>query len=210
MPVLTALKPTRQRGRFAAHVDGAFAFAVSEAFVARNGLHEGRIYSDADYEALKNKARSEAALTHAYRLLAHRMRSAAEIRRRLSQKGHTAEVTDAVIVRLTDEGLIDDQGFARAFVADKVRLSGWGRERIARDLSRAGLSDDMVEVAVAHLEDADELERAMAALGRHGPPRPPLDKARKRAYDFLSRRGFASPIAYRAVSRWLAGEPPAD
>lgn len=210
MPVLTALKPTRQRGRFAVHVDGAFAFAVSEAFVARNGLHEGRIFSDAHYEALKNKARSEAALTHAYRLLAHRLRSEAELRRRLQQKGHTADQTDAVISRLTDEGLVDDQAFARAFVADKVNLAGWGRERIARDMGRAGLSDEIVQAAVAHLEEADEHQRAVAALRRHGPPRPPLDKARKRAYDFLARRGFASPVAYRAVSEWFAGEPPTD
>jgi regulatory protein len=210
VPVLTALKPTRQRGRFAVHVDGAFAFAVSEAFVARNGLHEGRLYTEADYEALRGAARSEAALTHAYRLLAHRLRSEAELRRRLHEKGHTADLTDALISRLTEEGLVDDRAFARAFVSDKVKLSGWGRERIARDLGRAGLSDEIVQAAVAHLEEADEYERAMAALGRHGPPRPPLDKARKRAYDFLSRRGFASPIAYRAVSHWLAGEPPTD
>jgi regulatory protein len=183
---------------------------VSEAFVARNGLYEGRAYTAAELETVKAAAGSEAALTHAYNLLSHRMRSQAELRRRLLQKGHPPDRVEGVISRLNEQGLIDDQGFAQAFVADKVRLSGWGRERIVRELSRSGLPDAVAQAAVAHLEEADEFERAMAALGRHGPPRPPLDRARKRAYDFLSRRGYASSIAYRAVSQWSASEPPSD
>lgn len=210
MPVLTALKPTRQKGRYAIHVDGVFAFAVSEAFVARNGLYEGRQYNEADYEGLKSAAGTEAALGHAYRLLAHRMRSQAELRRRLRQKGHAIGHVDAVLSRLANEGLLDDEAFSRAFVSDRVALSGWGRERIGRELAREGVSDEIIQAALTHLQDSDEHERALAALRRRGPAHPPLDRASRRACDFLARRGFDGRTIHRVVGQWLGGEPPSD
>jgi regulatory protein len=210
VPVLTDLKPTRRPGRFAVHIDGAFAFSVSEAFAARYGMYRGRHYDDADYDSLKKAASSEAAFAHAYRLLAHRMRSQSEVRRRLSQKGHAPDQVEAVVSRLADEGLVDDLGFARAFVNDKVNLSGWGRERIARELRRSGLSSEIIEEVTAQLEDADEYQRAFAALAAQAPPSQPLDRAHRRADAFLTRRGFAASVVHRAVSDWLAGAPASD
>jgi regulatory protein len=203
VPTVTALRATRRLGRIAVHVDDSYAFTVSEAFAARHGLFEGRRYDDDEYEALSSQASFDAALAHAYRLLAHRMRSVVEMGRRLREKGLVPQQTDAVLARLTDEGLLDDNAFARAFVADKVRLSGWGRARIVRELNRAGVPDDVVADAVGGLDDETELRRARSALRRRGSPQAPCEQAHRRASDFLTRRGFAPSIVHRAVAEWL-------
>jgi SOS response regulatory protein OraA/RecX len=52
---------------------------------------------------------------------------------------------------------------------------------------------------------ADELARARAALERRGPARAPLEPARKRAFEFLVRRGYSTTVAYRTVREWSAG-----
>ncbi|MBR6998867.1 MAG: RecX family transcriptional regulator, partial [Prevotella sp.] len=44
--------------------------------------------------------------------------------------GVTAEEQAQVMARLTQEHYVDDERFARAFVADKVRYNKWGRRKV--------------------------------------------------------------------------------
>ncbi len=207
MPTVTALRPTRREGRVSVHVDGRFLAAVGESFVVRHGLFVGLELSDGQLLALRDNADADRILADAYRLLAHRARSQAELSARLRAKGHDDATVQTVIDRLGGEGLVDDQAFAAAFVADKRRLAGWGAGRIARELDRLGVDAAIVGTLLPQTDEAaaDELARARAALERRGPARPPLDAARKRAFEFLVRRGYSTTVAYRAVREWSAG-----
>jgi regulatory protein len=210
VPVVTALRATRH-GRIAVHVDGEFACAVSEAAVARWRLHAGRELSQHDLERLRSDASAELALADAYRLLGHRSRSTQELRRRLLAKGHEERAVEDALSALTVRGHVDDADFARRFVADKRGLAGWGEQRIRRALQELGVEAVVVEAALdagpAGEADDPELERASAALERRGAPKPPLDAARRRAYQSLLRRGFAPSVAYAAVRRWSGAGP---
>lgn len=216
MPSVTALRAT-SHGRVAVYVDGELACAVSEATVARWRLHRGRDLDAADLQRLVAEAAGEHVLADAYRLLGHRARSTAELRRRLLAGGHASEAVDVALTRLGGEGLLDDAAFARSYVADKRRLSGWGAERIRHGLAQAGVSpaDAAAALEAVSCGDADdaELRRALEVLRRRasGGPRPD-EAARRRAYQLLLRRGFASGLAYAAVRAWSGGEgwPDAD
>jgi regulatory protein len=206
MALVTALKPTRRAGRIAVHVDDAFVAAVGEALIVRHGLFVGLELTDAQLAALRADAAADGIAADAYRLLAHRARSRAELGARLRGKGHDEPAVQAVIERHIREGLVDDQAFAAAFVADKRRLAGWGAGRIARELDRLGVDAALVQAALPATDAAaaDELLRARAALERRGPAGAPLEQCRKRAYDYLVRRGYATTVAYRAVREWSA------
>ncbi len=153
---------------------------------------------------LRRETSEEVALNNAYRLLAQRARSREEIRQRLQRKGHDPETVAAVLDRLQSEGLIDDAAFAAAFAHDKRHLSGWGAARIQRELAALGVAADVIAAVVhASADKEDEADRAFVALARRGQPCAPSDEAgRRRAYQFLLRRGFASDVAYSAVQRW--------
>ncbi len=212
MPVVTALRATR-RGHVAVHVDGSFVCSVSDSFIARWHLYRGRELDDEALAQLRAQASAERVMADAYRLLGHRARSRHELRRRLLQKGHDHEVIAGALERLVADGLLDDAEFARCYVADKRRLSGWGSQRIRRELGELGVDHVVIDAALgaataAEGEDA-ELERAVAALRRKGAPQQPLDAARRRAYQALLRRGFSSAVAYAAIRRW-SGEAPSD
>lgn len=208
MPVVTALRATRH-GRVAVHVDGEFLCAVSEAFVARWRLRKGLELDEAGLRRLVGDASVELALADAHRLLGLRARSIAELRRRLTAKDHAPEAVEATVQKLLDDGLLDDAAFARSYVADKRRLAGWGAERIRRGLAEAGVARDDIDAALEAAESGDdddgELCRAVEALRRRAPREArPDDAARRRAYQALLRRGFASEVAYAAVRTWSA------
>ena len=210
MPVVTALRATR-RGHVAVHVDGSFVCSVSDSFIARWHLYRGRELDDEALAQLRGQASAERVLADAYRLLGHRARSRHELGRRLLQKGHDDEAVVAALERLVGDGLLDDAEFARCYVADKRGLGGWGSQRIRRGLGELGVDHNVIDAALgaaasAESEDA-ELERAVTALRRRGAPQPPLDAARRRAYQALLRRGYSSTVAYAAIRRWSGDAP---
>jgi regulatory protein len=221
VPSVSALRATK-RGRIALYLDGEFACIVTEALIARYRLFAGKELSTAEAEALRAEAARARVLADAHRLLGHRSRSRAEVRRRLLQKEHDVHEVDGVLDRLVRDGLLDDAAFARAFAADKRRLSGWGSERIARALREAGVSEEHIQAALAATAaegsagvptgagepdvDEAELARALAALRRRGRATPPLDAAKARAFQFLRRRGYATHVAYDAVRLWATSE----
>jgi regulatory protein len=213
VPVVTALRATKG-GRIAVHVDGEYLCAVGESFVARWRLYKGRELDDESLGQIRSQASGERALGDAYRLLGHRARSCAELRRRLLQKEHEEAVVDGVLERLAEEGLLDDAEFARRYVADKRTLGRWGSQRIRRGLAELGVAGPVIDAAVGSADaggdEGAEFARALAVLTAKGPPRPPLEAARRRAYQVLLRRGFASGLAYRAVRNWASGSGPGE
>lgn len=208
MPVVTALEGVRG-GRIAVFVDGERALVASQALVARWRLFVDRTLSDEDLAQLRNESGREAALADAHRLLGHRSRSRRELADRLAARGYPPEVVDPILLGLQGAGHLDDRAFARAFATDKRNLSGWGRERIAEGLARAGVAPGIIAEALDPEDEADEIRRAEALLLRGGTAAPPLEAARKRAFDRLRRRGFSSRVAYAAVLHWAARSTPA-
>jgi regulatory protein len=173
-------------------------------------LYEGRELDAAGLDEMLGQAAAENVNVDAYQLLGHRARSREELRRRLLQKGHGEVAVGAALGKLAAEGLVDDAEFARLYVADKRGLNGWGAQRIRRGLVQLGVEPAAIDVALrdqAADSEADEIERAVAVLRRKGAPQPPLDHARRRAYELLVRRGYSATVAYAAVRRW-AGEGP--
>jgi regulatory protein len=208
MAVVTALRATR-RGHVAVHIDGSFACSVSDAFVARWRLFKGRELGDQALHQMLAQASAERVVADAYRLLGQRARSRSELRRRLLQKGHPEQAVDETISQLIADGLLDDAQFARSYVADKRTLNSWGSGRIRRGLAELGVDHAVIDAALGPLatSDDDELQRALAVLRRKGAPLPPLETARRRAYQALMRRGFTGSVAYAAVRQWSGGAP---
>ncbi len=209
MPVVTALRATR-RGGVALHVDGEYVCTIGESMVARWRLFKGRELDDEALLQLRTAASTERVVSDAYRLLGHRARSRAELRRRLVEKGHEQTAVASALDTLADAGLLDDAEFARRYVADKRGLSGWGSGRIRRGLAELGVAPEVIDAQLDESGEGrgEELERALAVLRRRGAPAPPLDAARRKAYQALLRRGFTGAVAYAAVRRWSGSAPP--
>ena len=103
-----------------------------------------------------------------------------------------------LVARLTEEGLLDDERFARRYTEDKRELSGWGPERIRKALLGRGVAPELVDAALEDEGEAEQLGRAMSMLAERG-LRCESDSERERALRLLVRRGYALELAYEAV-----------
>jgi regulatory protein len=141
----------------------------------------------------------ERATAVAWRAIARRERTAAEMRALLERRPFEPDAIDAALAVLQAAGFLDDAAYARRFAEDKRVLERWGRERIARDLSRRGIAPDLIERALAGQDRGAELGAALELLAERLPEPPASDRDRDRAWRLLVRRGYEPELAYEAV-----------
>jgi regulatory protein len=141
------------------------------------------------------------ALELTWRALSRRAHTVAEVRGMLERRGVEPDAVEAALEEVVSSGYLDDADYAHRFAEDRRRLDGWGQERIARDLGRRGVADELVDRALEDHGAEHELEAACALLAQRLPAAPADDRARQRALGLLVRRGYAAEVAYAAVRR---------
>ena len=126
----------------------------------------------------------------------------------------------AVVSRLSELGLVDDERFARSFARGRV-AAGYGTRRIITELGDKGIDREMAaQAAAGALSDApdggSEVERARRCLGGTAPR---TRQERDRALRKLIRRGYDMRTALAAIDPadegrmtdrrpWLPPTPP--
>jgi regulatory protein len=134
----------------------------------------------------------------AMELLVRREHSRRDLKRKLGLKGVDPEAAEAAVERLAGLGYQDDARFGSAFARDRA-AAGYGPQRIRQELAGHGLALDLVEAALDACE-ADWPARARGLIERRFRPAELEDPGRRRkAVDFLLRRGFDPPSAWAAV-----------
>lgn len=145
------------------------------------------------------RSESERAVDLAYKAVARRERTVAELRSWLERKRVDPAAIDVAVGELTRAGFLDDARYARQFAEDKGELEQWGRERIERELGRRGVPGDLIEAALCDRDREAELVSAVSLLSERYPAPPADDRERDRAWRLLVRRGYAPELAYDAL-----------
>lgn len=139
----------------------------------------------------------------AYRCLAIRPRSRAEVEKKLRDREFPPAIITSVIDHLLRLGYLNDEQFARQWAMSRVRSRGFGRRRIEQELRARGIGRDTIGMVLNGLfeEEAEidvarrEADRKLRTLSRFGP-----EVRKRRLAGFLERKGFTSEII-RAVLR---------
>ena len=152
------------------------------------------------------RTESERAIDLAYKAVARRDLTVAELRIRLERKHVPPEAIDEAIAELQGTGFLDDARYARQFAEDKRELDQWGTERIAMDLRRRGVAPQLIDAAVSNHSRDSEIRTALLLLGQRYPHAPEDDRERDRAWQMLVRRGYSPEIAYDAIRAWERAE----
>jgi regulatory protein len=150
-------------------------------------------------EPAPRQSETERAIDLAYKAVARRERTVAELRTVLERRRVEPAAIDAAVEELSSSGFLDDARYALRFADDKRELAQWGSERIARELTRRGVAADLIETALRNRTAQAELDTALTLLEQRFPAAPADDRERDRAWRLLVRRGYAPELAYEAV-----------
>ena len=155
------------------------------------------------------EARLQHARDVAWKALNRRERTVAELARHLAGKRVEPSAIETVLAELSEQGYLDDAGYAQRFAEDRRRLDAWGAERIERKLLSLGVDREIVAAVVGEQDHTGEMEAALEILARRFPQPPQTPRERDRALGVLVRKGYELELAYDALRRHagVAGEP---
>jgi regulatory protein len=209
---ITSIERQRRGGRIAVMVEGEPWASVHREAVYALGLRVGQEATEALRQRLEHEDARHRAYEAALHLLGYRPRAEQELRDRLRRKGLPGDVIEETIARLRAAGLVNDEQFARQWVAERGSgAHARGRALLAAELRARGIRDG----GAAALDDLDEETQARAVARGHAA------KLRVETYEefyrrlggFLQRRGFGygvvGPIV-RELWRERGGEPADD
>lgn len=182
MPIVTKLTAQKKGEFINLYVDEEFWCGLSLNQVASWRLRKGQELSADQLQQLRAEAEASKAYSAAIRYLALRIRSTQEVRDYLKRKDFEASIDD-IVLRLVDEGYLNDEDFARRW-SDMRRDMLKSPRAIESELLRKGIAKDIIRTIVNDEGVDSTIEALIAKKNRH------------RAYDrehmmrYLVSRGF--------------------
>ena len=212
---ITSVEPQKKNiHRFNIFLDGQFAFGADEDLIVERRLVVGKEVNGDDVEKIISEAEVGKLMERVYGLSNFRMRSEKEIRdylkslsfkRKLKgEEGISDLVISSVIDRAKRKGLINDQEFVKAWVESRIKK--YGVNRIKQELFQKGIDrETMEEVLSIKYQVSGEEEIAAKLLEKKMRvwQNLPEMKLRKKAYEYLMRRGFEYSLIKEVVEKVL-------
>jgi regulatory protein len=201
---ITEVQTQRKRAeRRSIFINGEFAFGISEEMYVKHALFSGRIVTRAFLEEVLGEEERYQARQVAMRFVNRRMRSLQEIEKKLAEREFTPDIIQNTIQFLREYNLVNDEGFARAYVNDQLLRRPIGRRRLQMELQKKGVDREQVgKILGSIVDDAGELANAMAAAEKKL-PNLRGDDPRKRERSlatFLTSRGFGWDVIKQVLA----------
>ena len=147
---------------------------------------------------MKKKREEPSAYQRALALLVRREHSRKELGRKLKAKGIEREDADTALDKLNKQDFQNDARFAEVLARSRVS-AGYGPIRIRAELGTHGLVREDVDTAMEAI-NTDWATTAHELISRKYGNKDLSDQAiRRKATDFLLRRGFDHRIAFAAT-----------
>jgi regulatory protein len=124
-------------------------------------------------------------------MLGRRELSEAQVRQRLTRKGHDADAVDAALERLRAERAVDDARVAEAIAHTETAVRRHGRLRVKRQIEHAGIAPATARAALDAVFAAVDSEALLEAA---------LDRRMR------GRDGIADEAEFRRMFRYLVGQ----
>jgi regulatory protein len=201
MSKITGLKKSKGREKHVeVFLDGKPALNLLAEIACKEKLEAGQELSESRLEVITGLDRFQRCHNAAIRYLSYRPRSEAEIKQRLQHHGFDDACTEKVIVKLSEQGLVDDTAFARFWIDNRRTFRPRSRRMTKLELRRKGLNMDVIEQAIHDIDDRESAYRAALSRTRHLFPSD-YPVYRRRLGQYLGRRGFSYDVINETVQK---------
>lgn len=92
-----------------------------------------------------------------------------DIRKKMQRLDIDEDATERVIHHLMNEGFINEDRYAKAFVRDKFHHNRWGRIRIEQELRMKGISQNLIDDALLEIDEDDVRETLLHLMEKKLP-----------------------------------------
>ncbi len=155
--IITDIRPqVNSVSRFSVFIDGEFAFGISDFDLYNLRLSKGDEISEEKMAEIESIIDIDKCKNYAIDLVARKMYTEKEIRDKMKLKGFSYTAIDNVTDILKEYGYINDEAYAKIYCEHYMKK--YGIKKLAFELKNKGVSADVIENAVAGVENSDTLE----------------------------------------------------
>lgn len=143
------------------------------------------------------------------RQLALSPRSRQQLRDKLRTRNCPDDVAEAVLDRMTEVGLVDDEAYAGMLVRSQQAGRGLAKRALARELRTKGVDDETARATLDQIDPEAERDRAAQLVAKklrtmHGLE--PLVQKRRLA-GMLARKGYPAELSMAVIREAIAAAP---
>jgi len=207
MPVVEKIN---KKGRyFRVYLDSGEEIRIPGLLLDKYGISVGSELEQFIVDELSRKAEETRAENYVTYLLSRRSYSVGVLKSKLEEKGYSEAVVKTTLAKFADRGLVDDQQFAREMTESILRNKPAGKGYIISRLRQKHIPYPMAKSIVEEFfEGVDETElayRLLKSRWRHF-SKFELESARRKAYNYLSRRSISFNAARSAFDKIVEEE----
>jgi regulatory protein len=200
MARITAIEAQKKNPeRVNVYLDGEFAFGLAR--IVAGWLQVGQTLTPDKIAQLQVEDKREAAYQQALLFLSYRPRSLSEIRQNLRKHQLAEALIEDTLDRLQQQGLANDEQFARAWVENRNNFRPRSRRALRVELHQKGLDGELIEAVLDENVDDEALAYQAALLRVHKLEGLEWPDYRRKLSDFLARRGFPYSIISPTVRK---------
>ncbi|MBE3570085.1 MAG: recombination regulator RecX [Bacillales bacterium] len=203
MKVITKISVQQNnKERYNVFLNGAFAFSVDEAVLARFRLKKGMELEKEDIAEILYADEVRKGYQDSVYYLAKRMRTEKEIREFLRKKEYGSEVIDLVIQKLYEQQYLDDRDFAKAYVQTQIKTTDKGPIVVAEELAQKGVDKSIVEQALELYGKEEQVYKAKKLTEKvfHRNLKESFLQNKQKAIQLLRRKGFSGEVISEALA----------
>lgn len=174
-------------GRYSVFVDDKFAFGLSELALIESGIQKGQGITESELEAFKEESDIDKIYGRTLGLLARRPRSSWELRDYLKRKEQTTDRIEKILNKLSINGYVNDEDFARRWVESRRLLKSTSKRKLQVELKQKRIPDEIIQRVLAD-DETNEQDVLRDLIAKKRTQTRYQDKTKLMMY--LSRQGY--------------------
>ncbi len=133
---------------------------------------------------------------------AYRDRSHKEVEDKLKEMRMIPAAQEQIIMKLMQEGFLNEERFARNFVRGKFRIKKWGRIKIKQELKFREISSPIIKLALTEInnEEYRSVLYELAEKKLRSIRETDNFKKKKKLSDHLLRKGYEASLVFEITS----------
>lgn len=127
----------------------------------------------------------------------------------LRRRGCEDDVATAVLDRMTEVGLVDDEAYARMYVRSRQETKGLAPRALMHELRDKGVDAMLIEAALSDVDPDSERDAARALVTKRLPSLHGLERQVqvRRLAGLLARKGYDAHLSYQVIREAIENAP---
>lgn len=200
MPIITALKPQKNKKRVNVYLDGKFSFGIDLDNLVKFRLKVEKQISENKVNEIVKEAELQKVFGKLIRFATLRPRSKREITTWFKKHKIYKGIQDVLINKLKRLKLIDDQKFAQWWVEQRMSFRPKSLRVLKLELREKGIDRSAIEDALSEVNiDEDKIAKELLEKKKYRWEKLPKLERKKKMSEFLARRGFGWSVIKEIV-----------